>query len=103
MDRSKAKSSAAKIRPDKYGEEAHMEDRSMRALADSIKASRRRGLDLLMSVTVFLVTRLAEGRVAGCLVGRVWRITSVTKDRSEADLTLGITMASRFGALSLTK
>ena len=34
--------------------------------------------------------------VEGWRDGRAWRITSVTKWRSEGELTLGIMMASRF-------
>ena len=38
----------------------------------------------------------------GCRSGRVCRITSVMKCRSDGELTLGITRASRLGDLSYT-
>lgn len=42
-ERSKAKSSAAKIKPDRYGEALQMLDRSVTALADSMSAKRLMG------------------------------------------------------------
>ena len=84
MERSRAKSSAAKIRPERWGEARQMEVRSVRALADSIRA-------------------IIEGGGRGgseVVVVRVWRITSVMKWRSEAEFTLGTTMASTLGARS---
>jgi hypothetical protein len=57
--------------------------------ADSINASSRIGRED------------ADG-VAGCRSGNVCLITSVTKWRSDAELTLGITMASKLGACNCT-
>ncbi len=60
-----------------------------RAFADSIRARSLMG------------GGVAEGfEVLACRWGRVCLITSVTKWRSEAELTLGITIVSRLGALS---
>ena len=84
MERSRAKSSAAKIRPERWGEARQMEVRSVRALADSISA-------------------MMEGGGRGgseAAVARVCRITSVMKWRSEAEFTLGTTMALTLGARS---
>ena len=89
-ERSRAKSSAAKMRPERYGVALHILERSDSALADSIRAKIFIGGDLGCD----------EGEVDGCLEGRVCRITSVTKCKSDAELTLGTTKVSRFGALS---
>ena len=67
-----------------------MLERSERALADSMRARMFRGGGK-WGVGVGVV---------GCRDGRVWRITSVMKWRSEGEFTLGTTMVSRFGALS---
>ena len=88
-DRSRAKSSAAKMRPERYGVALQMLERSDSALADSIKAR------ILMDGA----SEYEPGE-DGCRDGRVCLITSVTKCRSDAEFTLGITMASIFGALS---
>ena len=88
-ERSKAKSSAAKMSPERYGVALHILERSEIALADSIKASNLIGC--------VLEEEFWEGL---CLDGKVCRITSVTKCRSEAEFTLGITMVSICGALS---
>jgi len=87
MERSRAKSSAAKIRPERWGEARQMEVRSVRALADSISP-------------------MIEGGDRGgseAVAARVWRITSVMKWRSAAEFTFGTTMASRLGARSWPK
>lgn len=59
-----------------------MSDRLERAFADSIKARRRIGF----------------GEDGVWRVGRVWRITSVMKCRSEGEFTFGTTIVSRLGA-----
>jgi hypothetical protein len=81
-ERSSEKSSAAKMSPDKYGEALQISPRFERDFADSINARSRTGR-----------VDVAEWRS-----GRVCRITSVTKCRSDAEFTFGITIASRFGA-----
>lgn len=82
MERSRAKSSAAKMRPERWGEARQMVLMSVRARADSIRA-------------------IIDGGVRGeADFERVCLITSVTKWRSEAELTLGTTMVSRLGACS---
>ncbi len=92
-ERSRAKSSAAKMRPERYGVALHMLERSDSALADSIRAR------------IFIGGSLGgdDGGLDGCLKGRVCRITSVTKCRSDAEFTFGTTRVSRFGALSYKK
>ena len=55
------------------------------ARADSMRARSLRG------------DWVVEEGVDGCRFGRVWRMTSVTKCRSDGELTLGITRASRLG------
>lgn len=95
MERSWAKSSAAKIRPERFvrllevvvvvGMEVQIWGRDMRDLADSIRARMEIG-----------------GRewMVGEVVERVWVITSVMKVRSEGELTLGITRVVRLGDFS---
>lgn len=83
-DRSREKSSAAKMRPERYGEALHISPKFESDFADSMRARRRIG--------VLLPGEWREGRVC--------RITSVTKWRSDAEFTFGITIASRFGAWS---
>lgn len=76
--------------------EEHIAVRSVRALADSIRAMSRRG-------GCEGVEEDVEGFGShGCRSGRVCRITSVMKCRSDEELTLGTTRASRLGALSCT-
>ena len=80
--RSRAKSSAAKIRPDRRGVEVQIRERLVIDLAVSIRAIRDmdwswRGLEEA--------------------VESVWLMTSVMKVRSEADSTLGITRLERLG------
>lgn len=89
-DRSKAKSSAANMRPDRYGEDLQMLVMSVTALADSTSAR------ILIGGAVAL-----EGSLV-CLSGRVCRITSVTKMRSEGELALETMIVSRPGVFSYT-
>lgn len=82
--RSRAKSSAANIKPWSSGEAAQISDRFVRDLADSMRA---------------------KSEIGGLLSGdgswdKVWLITSVTNVRSEAELTLGMTIVVRFGDCS---
>lgn len=88
-ERSRAKSSAAKIRPERYGVLVQMEGREVSALADSIRARIFKG-GFWKSLSGF--------GDEGCRAGRMCWITSVTKWRSAALLTFGITKASRWGA-----
>ena len=89
-DRSRAKSSAANIRPERYGVALQILERSVRALADSTRAS------ILMGG----ISGLETAGELECRDGSVCRITSVIKCRSEAELTFGTTMVSTFGAFS---
>lgn len=89
-ERSRAKSSAAKMRPERYGVALHILERSDSALADSISAR----------MFIGGVSGGEGGGVDGCLEGRVCRITSATKCKSDAEFTLGTTRVSRFGARS---
>jgi hypothetical protein len=83
-ERSRAKSSAANIKPDKYGEALQILERSDRALADSMRAN-----SLIGGAEAF------EAEEEGWRSGNLCLMTSVTKCKSEAELTFGITMASR--------
>src|SRR6478735_7591496 len=74
-DRSRAKSSAAKMKPLKYGDALHICERSMTARADSMRA-------------IILIGFSAS---VACRSGATCRRTSVTKVRSAAELTLGTT------------
>lgn len=87
IDMSKAKSSAAKTRPDRYGDALQISLRLEIDLADSTKAISFKGFDDAFGMD-------------GCRSGRTCLITSVTKLRSDAEFTLGITTASRLGAFS---
>lgn len=80
--RSRAKSSAAKIRPWRRGVAAQIWVRFVRDLADSTRAKREIGG---LGVSVW-----------GCW-DSVWFITSETKVRSEAEFTFGMTIVERFG------
>lgn len=68
-DKSSAKSSAAKMRPCRYGVALQMLERSERALADSMRARMLRGGD----------DEVDNVEAEGCFEGRICRITSVTK------------------------
>lgn len=68
-----------------------MADKSVKALADSIRASNLIGEPLVL-----------EG-LSVCRSGRAWRMTSVTNSRSEGELTLGTTIASTLGAFSYAR
>lgn len=89
-ERSRAKSSAAKIRPERYGVALHILERSESALADSMRAR----------MFIGGVSWGDEDGEDGCLEGRVCRMTSVTKCKSDAEFTFGMTNVSRFVALS---
>ena len=67
-----------------------MLERSITALADSIRAR------------ILIGGLCASDNIEelGCCDDSVCRITSVMKCKSEAELTLGTTIVSRFGALS---
>ena len=85
-ERSRAKSSAAKTRPERRGEAAEMEWRLERALADSISAS-------------ILMGWGSEGGGSPFWGERWCARKSVTQWRSDAEFTFGTTMVSRCGAL----
>jgi len=75
------------MRPERYGEALHISERFESDFADSMRARSRIGCpedDL--------------DDVVGCLSGIRCRITSVTKCKSAAELTFGMTIASKFGA-----
>lgn len=82
MERSRAKSSAANMRPDRCGEARQMLLMSVSARADSMRAIMDGGFREEVDLD------------------RVCLITSVTKWRSEGELTFGTTMVSRLGACS---
>ena len=84
MDRSRAKSSAAKISPCRRGVALHMEDRFMMARADSMSARYVIGFDGGDEVVVSEVASFPM----------MWLTASQTKRRSLAEWTLGITMVS---------
>lgn len=79
--RSRAKSSAAKIRPWRRGEEEQIWVRFVSDLADSMRARREIG---------------GRAGLCGCW-DKVCEITSVTKVRSDGVFTLGITIVLRLG------
>ncbi len=81
----KAKSSAAKIRPERYGDAAQIEDKSITARADSIRA---------ISFIGFV------DEEEECRSGAKWRRASVTKVRSLALFTFGTTIASTCGSFA---
>ena len=80
IDRSRAKSSAANVRPEMYGDDVQMAFKSVTERADSMSA---------MILTGFVEPGAWRS-------GRVWRSTSVMKCRSLGRSTLGTTMASRW-------
>lgn len=83
--RSRAKSSAANIRPCKRGDAAQIWDRFMSDLADSTSASSEIG------------GRVSAAEDEVCCCANVWDTTSVTKVKSEAELTFGITIVVKLG------
>lgn len=97
MERSWAKSSAAKIRPERVVfwldddevVEVQIWGREMSDLADSIRARREMG-----------GRGSGERQGEGGAVERVWAITSVMKVKSEGELTFGTTRVVRLGDLS---
>lgn len=100
-ERSRAKSSAAKIRPFKRGVEVVMVGRLERERADSIRARiLRGGFCVAVSGLVVEADLGVVEEVEGCRSGSVCRRTSIMKWRSEALFTLGITRASMLGAFS---
>lgn len=91
-ERSRAKSSAAKMRPLRRGVLVQMEGRVVMARADSMRARMWRGF----WEGVGEEEEWGEGE-EGCRSGSRCLITSVRKCRSEGELHLGRTMASRLG------
>ncbi|KAK5632977.1 hypothetical protein RRF57_008691 [Xylaria bambusicola] len=83
-DMSIAKSSAAKIRPDRYGDAAQIEERSITARADSIRA----------------ISLMGFASADECRSGARCRRASVMKVKSLALFTFGITMASSWGSFA---
>ena len=83
-ERSRAKSSAAKMRPESRGLAAQIWFRSVMARADSMRARSFKGLN---------DTSRSALEVRFCLM------KSVAQRKSEPELTFGITMVSRSGVL----